>query len=125
LGEKWEMPFHYSKCKKVMHIGHNNSGYEYNMRGKNTETTEEERGIGVMITNKLKTSVQCYYTSFAGASITETDSHSSGSTNNIPHLKFSSPAWSSMAAGRQGHDGESTGKSSENGGQTKKRELFR
>ena len=52
------MSFNVQKSK-VMHVGHSNPKEEYFMGGNKLETTEEERGLGVTMTSKLKPSVQC------------------------------------------------------------------
>jgi hypothetical protein len=52
------MSFNLAKCK-IMHIGVNNPGYDYFMRGTKLGTTEEKRDIDVTITKNLKPSAQC------------------------------------------------------------------
>jgi len=56
--ETWGMAFNVTKCH-VMHIGKNNVKHTYNMSGKVLGITEEERDIGVTVTNNLKPSRQC------------------------------------------------------------------
>ena len=56
--DKWGMAFNVQKCK-VMHVGHANPGHTYTMCNKQLETTEEERDIGVIMSNKLKPGPQC------------------------------------------------------------------
>ena len=56
--ECWGMEFNVKKCK-VMHVGHANPKFTYNMRGSQLEVTEEERDLGVIMTNKLKPVKQC------------------------------------------------------------------
>ncbi len=46
------------KCK-VMHLGYNNPGQVYTMRGQALEETDEERDIGVEMSRSLKPSAQC------------------------------------------------------------------
>jgi ribonuclease P/MRP protein subunit RPP40 len=56
--DKWGMSFNLGKCK-IMHVGINNPGYDYYMRGTKLGTTQEERDIGVTITSNLKPSAHC------------------------------------------------------------------
>lgn len=56
--DKWGMRFNQGKCK-VLHIGRNNPQFEYSMNGARLDTTDEEKDIGVMITNNLKPGRQC------------------------------------------------------------------
>ena len=42
-----------------MHLGRNNPKHKYSMAGQQLEVTEEERDIGVLVTNNLKPSRQC------------------------------------------------------------------
>ena len=46
----WSMKFNVSKCK-VMHLGKKNPNFQYTMEGKQMITTEEERDVGVLITD--------------------------------------------------------------------------
>ena len=56
--EKWQMPFNLEKCK-VMHIGCKNINHQYNLLGKELETCQQEKDLGVIITNDLQSSKQC------------------------------------------------------------------
>ena len=56
--EKWQMPFNVSKCK-VMHIGYKNQNAQYSLLGKKIESTNQEKDLGVLISNDLKFSKQC------------------------------------------------------------------
>ena len=61
--KKWQMEFNASKCK-VIHFGKKNPGYSYTMGGYAPagvvlEAVEEEKDVGVMISNTLKPSSQC------------------------------------------------------------------
>ena len=56
--EKWQMKFNTDKCK-VMHIGSQNIKYDYKMNDKILQKVREEKDLGVIINNDLKTSVQC------------------------------------------------------------------
>jgi ribonucleases P/MRP protein subunit RPP40 len=42
-----------------MHLGRTNTRHEYQMGGKQLEKTSEEKDLGVLVTDKLKPSVQC------------------------------------------------------------------
>ena len=60
---KWQMEFNASKCK-VIHFGKKNPGYSYTMggfapAGVVLEAVEEEKDVGVMVSNTLKPSSQC------------------------------------------------------------------
>ena len=60
--EKWQMQFNASKCS-VMHLGPNNPRFSYTMGGHAPagvvlEETVEEKDVGVMIRNDLKSSSQ-------------------------------------------------------------------
>ena len=52
------MTFNVQKCK-VMHIGHGNMRYEYEMGGKRLESSAAEKDLGVVVTDKLKPANQC------------------------------------------------------------------
>ena len=56
--EKWQMPFNLEKCK-VMHIGQRNEKTKYELLGKELDICNEEKDLGVIITNDLKPSKQC------------------------------------------------------------------
>jgi len=51
------MEFNVEKCK-VMYIGGTNRNYRYHMDQKELEVVEEEKDLGVLITNALKASQQ-------------------------------------------------------------------
>ena len=55
--QKWQMPFNSDKCK-VMHIGQRNIKAKYELLGKELEAYDEEKDLGVIITNDLKPSKQ-------------------------------------------------------------------
>ena len=46
------------KCK-IMHIGHKNKNEKYELLGKEIESVQQEKDLGVVITNDLKISNQC------------------------------------------------------------------
>ena len=49
----WQMKFHPDKCK-VMHIGHNNKKRNYFISGQQIKKVEEEKDLGVLISDDLK-----------------------------------------------------------------------
>jgi hypothetical protein len=55
---KWGMEFNRQKCK-VMHFGANNPKHQYSMGGQVLAETEEERDVGVTVTNNLKPGAHC------------------------------------------------------------------
>jgi hypothetical protein len=59
--KQWQMEFNIDKCK-VMHIGSKNVNFEYNMTGNRLEIVTTERDLGVLISNKFKTSDHCIKT---------------------------------------------------------------
>ena len=59
--DKWKMGFNPEKCK-VMHIGHSfDTKYKMSVQGKDCELdeTNEERDLGIIVTDNLKPSQQC------------------------------------------------------------------
>ena len=52
------MEVNVKKCK-VMHIEGTNRNYRYHMDQKELEVVEEEKDLGLLITNDLKASQQC------------------------------------------------------------------
>ena len=56
--KKWQMPFNLDKCK-IMYIGHKNKNEKYELLGKEIESVQQEKDLGVVITNDLKSSNQC------------------------------------------------------------------
>lgn len=53
-----QMPFNTEKCK-VLHVGHSNSKYQYKMGEHVLETSKEERDLGIIITDDLKSARHC------------------------------------------------------------------
>ena len=53
--KKWQMPFNLDKCK-IMHIGHKNKNEKYELLCKEIESVQQEKDLGVVITNDLKSS---------------------------------------------------------------------
>ena len=56
--DKWQMNFNNKKCK-VLHIGHSNKNFSYDMNGEWLEAVDKEKDLGVIISNNLKASDQC------------------------------------------------------------------
>ena len=56
--QTWQMPFNLDKCK-VMHVGNRNKKAKYELLGKQLDVCNEEKDLGVIITNDLKSSRQC------------------------------------------------------------------
>ena len=52
------MLFNIEKCK-IMHLGHNNRDHTYHMSNINLETVTEERDLGVLQSNDLKSGKHC------------------------------------------------------------------
>ena len=101
--DRWGMSFNVAKCK-VMHVGHNNPGYDYKMGGVTLQTTSEERDIGVTMAKNLKTGAQCKKAARTAqtvlAQLTRAfhfrDRHTFVKlykTYVRPHLEFAVPAW--------------------------------
>ena len=47
------MLFNVDKCK-VMHIGYNNRHFDYLMRGNKLESVNEEKDLGIIVSDDLK-----------------------------------------------------------------------
>ena len=56
--DKWLLKFNKDKCK-VMHVGFNNIKHDYKLQGENLIKVEEEKDLGVIVKNDLKSGVQC------------------------------------------------------------------
>ena len=54
--QDWQMLFNVSKCK-ILHMGRNNSNYEYSMGSRVLEAVESEKDVGVAIHKSLKPSL--------------------------------------------------------------------
>ena len=52
------MQFNVAKCK-VMHMGHNNSAFNYSMNGQWLDSCETEKDLGVWFSSDLKQAKQC------------------------------------------------------------------
>ena len=107
--DTWGMAFNVSKCK-VLHVGRNNPQAEYNMGGVSLTKTEQEKDIGVLVTNNLKPGVQCREAALRAhrvlGQITRAFHYRDRRTYIQlykqyvrPHLEFAVPAWSPWQAG--------------------------
>ena len=56
--EDWQMLFNADKCKSI-HYGFNNKNHSYHMNGQVLEQVNQEKDLGVIITNSLKNSTNC------------------------------------------------------------------
>ena len=56
---KWQMEFNAAKCK-VMHVGRTNPKFQYELNSQALESTVQEKDLGVLITDSLKSSGNCY-----------------------------------------------------------------
>ena len=56
--KKWQMKFNVGKCS-VMHFGHGNPKYKYQMDGKELIESDEEKDLGVYVNTSMKFSRQC------------------------------------------------------------------
>jgi ribonucleases P/MRP protein subunit RPP40 len=54
----WEMPFNIEKCK-IMHIGNSNMKERYEMGGKVLEEVQEEKDLGIIVSDNFKVGKQC------------------------------------------------------------------
>jgi len=64
--DKWQMPINSAKCV-VTHLGKGNQEFTYFMGKQQLDIVDEERDLGVVITNNVKPSRQCH-TAYARAS---------------------------------------------------------
>ena len=118
--DKWGMEFNVSKCK-VMHLGRHNKQFEYFMGGQTLANTEEERDLGVVMSNKLKPAAQCAKAAQVAMAVLCQITHTFQHRDKHvflqlykqyvrPHLEFSVQAWNPWLHGR-GH--RATGKGTE------------
>jgi len=56
--DKWQMTFNTEKCK-VMHLGKQNKRFDYYMNNQKLGVVNEEKDLGVLITDDLKPSSEC------------------------------------------------------------------
>jgi hypothetical protein len=106
--DRWGMEFNIPKCK-VMHMGHQNPEHKFSMRGKELETTCEEKDIGVAVTSNLKPSAQCAKAAKTAQTLLGQLSRAFHYRDRHvfarlykqyvrPHLEFSTAAWSPWTA---------------------------
>ena len=107
LGEwssDWQMQFNVDKCH-VLHVGKKNPEFVYGWGGGLLEATEEEKDVGVIISNTLKPSLQCANAAKKAnqvlgqmaRSITYRDKFTFTRLYKVyvrPHLQYCSSAWS-------------------------------
>ena len=55
----WQMAFNTEKCK-MMHLGKQNKKFDYYMNNQKLDVGNEEKDIGVLITDDLNPSTQCH-----------------------------------------------------------------
>jgi len=58
--QDWQIAFNIDKCK-VMHIGRRNLQSKYFMNNMELEKIQEEKDLGIYVTDDLKWSKQCLY----------------------------------------------------------------
>ena len=99
----WGMAFNTGKCK-VMHLGANNGRSQYTMGGQVLQQIDEERDIGVTVTNNMKPAAMCCKAARTASTvlgqITRAFSYRDKHTfvrlykqYVRPHLEFASQAW--------------------------------
>jgi Reverse transcriptase (RNA-dependent DNA polymerase)/Endonuclease-reverse transcriptase len=104
----WNMEFNIKKCK-VMHFGSANVKHQYLMNGQVLDNTEEERDIGVLVTNDLKPAAQCARAAKTATTVLGQITRAFRYRDKRiflalylryvrPHLEFSSQAWSPWMA---------------------------
>ena len=54
------MVFYVNKCKMILHVGKNNKGYRYTMRGEELQEVEEGKDIGIIVHKSLKPTNNCH-----------------------------------------------------------------
>jgi ribonucleases P/MRP protein subunit RPP40 len=102
--ETWGMEFNRQKCK-VMHFGSGNPQCQYQMAGHVLERMEEEKDVGITITQNLKPGVQCCRAARTASVVLGQISRSFTFHDQKiflrlytryvrPHLEFASVAWS-------------------------------
>jgi hypothetical protein len=101
---KWGMEFNVAKCK-VMHVGRSNPEYKYNINGEELAEVDEEKDIGVIVQKSLKPGKQCEKAANMAAAVLRQITRNFHYRDKrvfsklykqyvLPHLEFSSPAWS-------------------------------
>jgi len=102
--QKWLMEFNVAKCK-VMHMGSKNCQLGYNLGGNELEVVTEEKDLGVIVHNSMKTNRQCAEAAKKGNKILGMIGRNFChlDKNNLlrlykllvrPHLEYSVQAWS-------------------------------
>jgi len=102
--QDWGMEFNTAKCK-IMHVGHNNPGYQYTMAGTVLEEVEEEKDVGVTVHRSLKPSRHCQKAAGLATGVLKQLAKNFHYRDRYtfkklyvqyvrPHLEFASPAWS-------------------------------
>jgi ribonucleases P/MRP protein subunit RPP40 len=100
----WGMKFNVQKCK-IMHFERRNTKHTYEMEGMQLAEVEEERDIGVIITNNLKPAKQCAKAAATARAVLGQISrafHFRDKSTFVklyktyvrPHLEFCTPTWS-------------------------------
>jgi len=98
------MEFNTAKCK-IMHVGHNNPGYQYTMGGVVLQEVEEEKDVGVTVHRSLKPSRHCQKAAGMATGVLRQLAKNFHYRDRYtfkklyvqyvrPHLEFASPAWS-------------------------------
>ena len=101
--DRWGMSFNVAKCK-VMHVGHNNPGFECNMGGVTQQETSEEVDIGVTMAKNLISGLQCKKAACTAQTVLAQFTRPFHFRNRHifvklyrtyvrPHLEFLVPAW--------------------------------
>ncbi len=102
--DMWGMAFNIKKCK-VMHLGRSTVKHKYTMSGEKLASTTEERDVGVAVLADLKPSAQCTKAARTAAAVLGQISRAFHYQDRdvflrlykqyiMPHLDFSSAAWS-------------------------------
>jgi hypothetical protein len=102
--QRWGMEFNIPKCK-IMHVGRGNPGYKYSIDGQELVEVDEEKDIGVIVQKNLKPGKQCEKAANMAAAVLRQIERNFHYRDKkvfvrlykqyvLPHLEFSSPAWS-------------------------------
>jgi hypothetical protein len=98
------MEFNIPKCK-IIHVGRQNPAYKYYINGQELSEVEEERDIGVLVHSSLKPAKHCEKAANLAAAVLRQIERNFHYRDRrvfvrlykqyvLPHLEFSSPAWS-------------------------------
>ena len=107
--EKWQMPFNEDKCH-VLHVGRTNSKHQYTMGGIQLEGVGQEKDVGVIISDYLRSSLQCAKAAkkandvlgqlIRGVTYRDKDCFISLYQTYVrPHLEYAVAAWSPWTLG--------------------------